>query len=72
MARHERVSVRVDCDGCGASEIERDAIAQGWRRVDVAAATIDGEHVNSVEVDLCAKCLEAIVLPGVNEKWRPL
>jgi hypothetical protein len=73
MARQERVSVRIECDGgCGASELERDAMSRGWRRVEVVASKVDGELVNRREVDLCPKCIDSIVFPGVNENWRPV
>lgn len=65
--RHERVSVRIDCDGgCETSELERDAVAAGWRRVEVVASTIDGELVNRGEVDLCPRCLAKVVVPGLE------
>jgi hypothetical protein len=67
MARHERVSIRIDCDGgCGSSELERDAVEKGWRRVEVSSSTVDGEPLARRGLELCPKCLAKIVVPGLE------
>jgi hypothetical protein len=63
--KSEQTLVTIVCDGCGAEQ--SGTIDAAWKRVSVTVSPIFvSVGPRHREVDLCARCLAAVRVPGID------